>query len=488
MSKRNKKDEPFTIIQHQLDNEVTGSCYLVECDGEVILINYGSHQDNSLPLEKVYDINRQKIKIPLDKVTVSIYPEAHFDHIGIVGINGRKDIDYNGIGYATEPTAEAMRYILLDSSRIMQSDCDKHNLYHKGKEQLRPLYNKDEVENAVADIRCYGYEESIKLTSNLSFEFLPNGHLLGSGMVYMTYDDGKIIRRLLITSDYYYGDTPRPFTKSIINKCIKADVIVTESTYGNRYHSKENPMDVLEKVIEEYVVGKNKILFIPTFAMSRSSSLYYYLNDIFKKNKKISDANIPVYFCGGLMDNLHTMYGKKQYDAYKDEQWIGHEELFNGVCGFKSLAMKKDIDTFVLNGNSRKIVIASSGMISGGFSTMIAEKFVENNKVVMMCSGYVAEGTIAYEICREDVQTVKINTASKTKRLKVLPTLPNMSSHADANGLVAFIKSCNQHVLKKVLICHGGEEERIALKESLEKELNKKIEVKVFNQYDKVKF
>ena len=485
-TKKHKKKEIFSIKNLQVDNEVTGSCLIVECDNRTILIHYGCHQDNSVQLDKVYDINKQKMKIPMNKLTDVFILEQHYDHNGMLPVLFRDDVEFNGICYSTEPTAELSRLILLDSAHIMASETERYNNFHKDK-KLKPLYGKEEVEKCISNIRCYGYEQKVKITDNLTFEFLPNKHLLGSAMLHLVYDDGKDVRRLLVTSDYYYGDTDKPFTKSILDKCIKADAIVTESTYGGRHHPKENPIDVLEKIIEDYVVGKNKILFIPTFAQGRSSALYYMLDTIYKRNKLIANANIPVWFCSNLLNECHKVYGKPQYECYMDEKWHGMTHLFNGQCNFKVITSGMDVDTFILKGNSRKIVVASSGMISGGFSNMIAKRWVSNGNVVCVGTGYQGEGTLGFEFSKNQ-EYVMVDGEQRRQRMKYLGILPNMSSHSDTNGLVGFIKSCNQHILKKVLIQHGGEEERKALKEILEKELNSKIEVKIFNQFDKVKF
>lgn len=227
---------------------------------------------------------------------------------------------------------------------------------------------------------------------------------------------------------------------------------------------------------------------MPTFANARSTSLYYMLNEIMNKNEKIKQANIPVYFCSSLMNKCHQIHGKEQYKEFLDEQWHDKVELFDGRCGFQPLIQFKDVETFAIGGNHRRIVIASSGMVTGGYSQAIAKRFVTNNKVVYLTTGFCGMGSLGYELGREDINQILIDGELKTKRMQSLGRLPNMSSHADKNGIIDFIKTCNQHVLKNILIVHGGEQERLELKQSLEKELKSGINVQVFNQFNKFKF
>lgn len=482
---RKKVDNDFRITQYQPTNEVTGSAVLVEVDGLAILLDYGGFQSNAHDIEKVYSINREKMRLPLDRITHTVLSHSHADHVSSLGILGREDIDYNGTVYSTELCAELMREILWDSAHIMGCETELYNRMNPTKKKLQPLYVKDDVDRVMNIVRCYGYEETVWLNDKVSMEFLPSAHLPSSSMIYITYHKSEHQKKtLLYTGDFYYGNSPRPFTKKVLKKCLKANVVITESTYGNRIHSKENPMEVLEKHIKDECLGKNRILFIPCFGQHRSTVVCHYLYEIFKRNPKMKER-IPVYFCSKLLSECHQIIGKPQYKEFYDEEWQEMDYLFNN-SGFTFI--KQGLDVQKILNNQMKIVVASSGMMTGGFSNMIAKSYLPNTKASVLLTGYQGEGTLGRILLEGETKQVVIDGVGTTIRCKTLGTIPNMSCHADLNGIVAFIKSLNQHTLKKVLIHHGGEEERENLKLELEKTLNDRVEVEIFNQYNKVKF
>lgn len=485
MSKKNRRDYPdFRITNFGVEDEVTGSCVLVEVDNQLILLDYGMFQSSSCTIEQLYNINKFKMKLPIDKLDHVILSHSHQDHIGAIGILGREDIDFHGNIYATELTANLSKEILLDSAHIMESETKLYNKLHP-KANLKPLYVKDDVERISYQIKGYGYSQKIWLTDKLYFELLPSGHISGSAMIYLVYQrDDYTKKRLLFTGDFYYGDMPRPFTKSILNKCLKADVIISESTYGGRYHSKENTVDVLEQHIIKECVEQNRILFIPTFAQHRSTVLCYMLYEIFKKNQRIADKGIQVYFCSKLLDTCHQLTGKESVQEFYNEEWQNLTHLYNN-SGFTFLKQGKDVETRILN-NTLKIVVSSAGMLTAGFSSMIGKSYIPNKKVSILSCGYQGEGTVGRQLL-DGATEVTIEGIPRRVRCKHLGILPNMSCHADHDGIVSFIKSCNQSVLKKVVLIHGSEESKGLLKESLENVLRDRIEVVVPKQCEKIK-
>lgn len=486
MARKQRIDNDFRITEYQHTDEVTGSAMLVEVDNQVILIDYGMFQSSAMKVEDTYNLNREKMRLPIDKITHVLLTHSHADHVGSLGILGREDIDFNGKIYSTELCAALSREILYDSAHIMDTETKAYNSNHPTKKKLQALYIKDDVDRVMNMVRCYGYEEKIWLTDKLYFEFLPSGHLPASAMIYLVYQKDEYHKKtLLCTGDFYYGDNPRPFTKSVLKKCLKANTVVVEATYGNRLHEDKNPMDVLENAIMKECVEKNRILFIPVFGQHRSTVLCHYLYEIFKRNDKIREKAIPVYFCSKLLAQCHNLIGKAEYKEFYDDEWKDLDHLFKS-SGFTFI--KQGVDVQKLLNNNLKIIIASSGMMSGGFSNMIAKSYVPNTKVSILATGYQGDGSLGRTLMDNESKTVVIDGMGKTVRCKHLGVIPNMSCHADLKGIIAFVKSLNQNTLKKVLIHHGGKDERDNLKLELEKTLKDRVEVSILNQYDKVKF
>lgn len=499
MGKR-KQDNTFIIKQFQPNDCVTSSSIMVEVDGIKILLDLGLMQDSSKTFGQLYHCNMEKLKsIPYKELSYCVLSHAHYDHSSAIAVLNKSETEFNGEIIMTELTASLSKIIMRNAYDINLIETNKNNNINtlkveKGikknkKSNYELYYNKEDVENVMNKIRCYSYFREIKLTDRVTLELLPACHLSGASMIYLTYKDEYKTRRLLYTGDITYGhEIDRPYTMNIIKKCLKADVLICESTYGLRdkkIYTSENPIDFLENIIMEEVVGKNQTLWIPSFAVHRATCLYYYLNEIFKRNENIKKANIPVYFCGKMMRDAHDVIGKDKYNDYYDEQWRDKKEIFlKQPFGF--LTEEQDVRHFCLN-NTRKIVVSSAGMYDKGYSALLAKSYVANKKISTVACGYQGENTLGWFI-REGYDFVEFNGEGRNVRLKYKGVIPELSGHANHEGLISFIKSLNQSVLKNIVLVHGDTQAKEELKEDLEKVLGKNKNVHIIKQYETLKF
>ncbi len=489
MAKVKKDKTIFKITQYQPNDTVTCSSFVVEVDGLKILVDLGMLQDSAMNFKQIYHTNMQKLQsIPFEDLDYVLLLHAHLDHCGLIPVLARDEAHFTGVVIATELTTDLGRVIMEDACRINQSEVTKHNL--KEAKKYRTYYDKEDVSAVMDMIRCYSYHQQIKLSDTVTLELLPACHLSGASMGYLTYRKEGVVKRLLCTSDITYGHTwDRPFTKRIDKKCLKVDTLVTESTYGLRNKTStnngNNPVDMLEKYIVEEVIEKNKTLWLPSFAVHRATTLYLYLNEIWERNEDIRKANIPVYFCGKMMHEAHKIIGKDKYKCYYDDIWQDKDEIFQQER-FGFLTDKKDVEHFCLN-NSRKIVISSAGMLTAGYSALLADSYVANKKVSLLLSGYVGEGTLARQIQDED-EYVIVNGTRKRNRCSYCGVLPEMSGHASHQGLIDFVKSLNQTVLKNVVLVHGDDDAKKEFKEDLEKELSSNKTIHIIKQFETLKF
>ena len=469
---KHKERHTFKVTQFQPNDSVTCSSIMVEVDGLKILFDLGLLQDSSLTFKQMYHINMQKLQsIPFDELDYVVISHAHYDHISALPILAREETGFNGTIITTELTAELGNLIMLDAQKINQSEVDKYSIIDKCK--YRTFYDKEDVAHVMQEIHCYSYDKEIKLNDNVTLELLPASHLAGASMCYLTYRNEHTSKRLLFTGDFSYGHKiPKPFTKSVLEKTLKANVVICESTYGNKekkasYKPTDNPLKFLEKIIKEEVVEKKQTLWLPSFAVHRATTLLYYLDLI--------DIDVPVYFCGQLMQQAHEVIGDARFRCYYDDEWNRYENrrIFEKEVNF--LTTKQDVEHFCFN-NTPKIVVSSSGMYDKGYSALLSTAYVGNKKVSTVSCGYMGEGTLGYQIKNKEAY-VNVN-GNKTKvRCVYLGTIPNLSGHANFNGLVGFIKSLNQSVLQEVILVHGDDESKNCLKEELEKEIKAKVVV-----------
>lgn len=479
---RKKTDNTFRLIQYGVNNEVTGSCMGISVGGLNILLDFGLVQNDLIPIEKRYALNRKKLEIPLHKYDYCILSHENYDHISAIPFLAQEQVEFNGKIITTALCAELTSHILRDGVKIMDSEVAKYN-QNTGK-NLKTLYSKEDVENVIAMIRGYSYDTTIQLNEFVSVTLLPSGHIAGSCLIYITYKDENKEKHFMYCPDMYYGDTPRPFTKKIEDKCYKASMVVLEGTYANKPdHPKESPIDFLEKKIMDVCVDRGEILWIPCFSLQRSTQICYLLNEIYKRNKEIKAKGIPIYSCGKLTSLCHNTIGERKHEVFFDEEWTKDRKIFDNPTA-QPLIDKLDVDHFVLNNNC-KIVLSSSGAITNGYSSMIGDSFIPNKRVHILGCGYIFPESTLDKIARGDKQVIH-NGVGKTVRCKFDGVIPNLSGHVCESDNIKWIKSFNQRVLKSVAITHCTEDGGRHLEEVLSKELPR-VEVKYMTGGDVLK-
>lgn len=477
---RNKKDNNiFRLKSFCMDNEVTGSCMQLSINlpnekEYNILLDFGLIQNDLIPLEQRYRLDRERLgKIKLSEIDTIVLSHANFDHISALPLAAQKDEYgepvFNGRIITTQLTSDLTSHILRDGVKIMETETNVYN--SRESKNVKPLYTKEHVEDVINMTRGYSYNTKIWLKHNICLELLPSGHIAGSCLIYITYvgEYGKK-KHFMYCPDMYYGDSPRPYTKSIEKKCYKSSMVVLEATYGNKpNHPKESPMEFLEKLVLEWVQGKNNILWIPTFSMQRSTQLCYILNEIYKKHEDLKD--IPIYNIGKLTKQCHSTIGKNSYieEGFYDEQWCEDRTIFDNPK-FIHITDKLDVEHFVLN-NQRKIVLSSSGAITNGFSSMIGDSFIANKKVGVVACGYIFPESTLDKISKMESKVIH-NGREFTRRCTFLGTIPNLSGHVSALDNVKWAKSFNQKVLKVLVLSHGMDDAKECLKDMLYKEIH----------------
>ena len=490
MGKRKKDKSVFKITQFQPNDCVTSSSIMVEVGGKKILMDLGQIQDSKLTFPQEYHYNVQKIQsIPFDELDVVCISHLHLDHSSLVPLLAREDLGFRGKIISTELTADLGQLIMEDAKKINEKQVSKYNDTKNDRQKFFPYYGQQHIEQVRDDIRCYSYGTRIKIDDNLYVTLKSAEHISGASMIYLEYEDEYKTHGLLYTGDITYGNKiKRPFTKSIVDEKLKIDLLIMETTYGEREkvtYENEDPIDFLEKVILKQVVEDNQTLWIPSFAVGRATTLYYYLYKVFERNEIIRKANIPVYFVGEMMYNAHKIIGKDKYNEYYDECWQDEKDMWKKEP-FGFLTIKKDIDHYCLN-NGRKIVVSSNGMYDKGWSAYLAESYVANKKVSTCACGFQGEGTLGYAI-KEGSEYADVNGTRKKVRMKFCGTIPNLSGHATRQGLISFVKSLNQTRLKNIVLVHGSDKAKEDLKEDLEKELASNKRVHIIKQFKTLKF
>jgi len=436
----------------------------VQVDGLNILFDMGLFQSNTHSLEQIYKINSKEIPIPYSELDFAIISHLHSDHSCGIGVLGVKDNNFKGSIICTELTQSMLELNLTDSAYLQEKECEVANR-HRPKNPLTPMYTKEDVQNAMTYVKGYGFDDKIKLSDKVSIQLLHNGHIAGSAAIYLTYvKDRYTTKRVLYTGDHSYGKE-KPFTKAWDYKDIEADLVVTESTYSGVTAKKCNPIDELEKYIMEECYQKGHVLFMPTFAIGRSTELIYMLNIIYKRNPLVQ--NIPINFASPMLVKAHRIIGKPSNYCFYDDKWLEYTDIFDwDKIGF--IDKFKDVESKLYNSRAR-IVSGSSGMLCGGYAKALLHSYLPNKKVSFLFTGYCGMGTNARKILDGEQQFINVDNKKLKISANILGILDGMSSHADNEGLKGLIATCVKKKLKKICIIHGEITRQEILKAELEK-------------------
>nr|MBX2886175.1 MBL fold metallo-hydrolase [Granulosicoccus sp.] len=246
--------------------EVTGSCHLLEVAGKKILLDCGLIQG------RARDEARNRDPFPFDpaKLDAVVLSHAHIDHSGRLPILVKDG--FKGPIYTHSASRDLCKTLLLDSAYLNLRDTEYKNKrrLRQGKRPLEPLYELDDVEKTLSLFKSVDYQQSQKVTDDISFTLYDAGHILGSAMVELKLQENGVHRTLVFSGDL--GHRGAPILRDF-HMLKKADVVMLESTYGNRLHRdwSETFAEVSE-VVEKVKHGKGNVL-IPAFAVGRSQMI-----------------------------------------------------------------------------------------------------------------------------------------------------------------------------------------------------------------------
>ena len=498
MGKKGKRprveESDFIFTSFQPDNEVTGSAFLLEIpdEGIKLLIDCGAYQDSSLTTKQIFDINSRKaLRIPWNELTHIVISHSHADHCGLLPLAMRDELGFNGKIICTEPSQPLISLNCQDAAFVMGSQVKSWNKLNP-KKPLLPLFGMEHASELIKYLQGYGYYEKIPLTPNVDIELVPTGHLLGDASIIIEYRVNEYRTRRV----FYTGDTnawttmPRPFTKQFDTERIyECDTVICESTYGCRKHSGQDAMAQLEKVVEEHVIKGRGVLLIPTFAIGRSAQVAHLLKLIWNKHPEWEKINIPIYMAGMMMGKAFNTYSNEYYQKhFMDEEWSQSEVFKWGRI--QKIDKFNEVEEKLID-NKPKIILASSGMCTGGYTTYLCQQMVGRPNVALLFSGYVGEGTTGRAILDTLNKENKYVTIQGVK-YRVRCQIPNrleLSGHADSTQLVnLLVRSFNENKLKRIIVVHGGEEERHYMIDTLKNKFKTQKEIITIKEKETLRF
>ena len=267
------------------DHEVTGSCHVIEACGKVMLVDYGMEQGAD-----VYE--NAPLPVPESEIDYLFLTHAHIDHSGLIPLLYQRG--FRGKIFATEATCALCEIMLQDSAHIQEFEAEWKNRKGKraGKSIIEPIYTTEDAINVMRQFVECEYDKKIEVCKGVTIEFIDAGHLLGSASIEVWLNEEGVERKLVFSGDI--GNLNQPILKDP-DYIEDADVVVMESTYGDRDH--EEPEDFVEeftKIIRE-TFARNGNVVIPSFAVGRTQELLYFIRQIKEENRVPEYPDFEVY-------------------------------------------------------------------------------------------------------------------------------------------------------------------------------------------------
>jgi metallo-beta-lactamase family protein len=461
------------ITFHGAARTVTGSQHLVEVNGRQILLDCGLYQGKR---EEAFQRNRT---LPFDagRVDVMVLSHAHIDHSG--NIPNLVKGGFKGDIYATFATRDLCSVMLLDSAHIQESDVEFVNKKRsrKGEPPVEPLYTQADAMNSLRNFHAIDYERSTQIIPGVTLSFFDAGHMLGSSIVVLNIEDRDANRDVVLVFSGDLGQPGLPILRDPTN-VDRADVLILESTYGDRLHSayKDSEKELERIVIDTYRRGGK--LIVPAFAVGRTQEIVYALHQMWEARKI---PRMPIYVDSPLAVNVTAVFAHHP-EAYDEQTRQFMKQSNADPFGFSDLHYTRSVqESKELNFVRDPIVIISaSGMAEAGRIQHHLANNIEDPRNTILIAGYQAENTLGRYI-QEKRPTVRIFGDTYHLRAQV-EVITGFSAHADRNGLLGWAGAIKKKPVRTFLV-HGEDPALNALADGLRKEVNlERVEIPDLHQ------
>ncbi|MCO5045008.1 MAG: MBL fold metallo-hydrolase [Kiritimatiellae bacterium] len=434
---------------------VTGSMHLIEANGCRAIRDVGLFQGRRVESN---ERNRERSADP-DTIQHVILSHAHIDHCGRLPWWVAQG--YKGPIHATSPTAALTPIMLRDSAHIQESDAEYLNqkANRKGEPPVVPLYTKADAERAIRLLKPHEYHTRIELAPGFAFTHLDAGHILGSALTVFELSEGGRTARVGYAVDLGRFNLPLIRDPEYMEP---VDVLVMESTYGNRRHddaahAEEQLLGITKRTLER----GGKVL-IPSFALERAQEIVYHLNSLIINGRL---PRVPIYLDSPMANAVTEVFNKSR--EYLDEE---SRRLYASLgcltCPdwvFPSISVNDS--KAITASNKPCIVIAASGMCEHGRILHHLKHGIENERNSVVLVGYQASYTLGRRL-QEGETKVRIFGDWFTRRAEVAK-LEAFSAHADVDDLARYAQKAKP---SKIYLVHGESEQREALAERLRSE------------------
>jgi metallo-beta-lactamase family protein len=411
--------------------EVTGSCFLVEGEGVRFLVDCGMHQGGRQARER----NFQAWPFRPRDIDFVLLTHAHIDHSGL--LPRLCALGFGGPVYTTSATAALLEVMLLDSAFIQESDRTRAQRQgeHGRRRSGAPadvLYTVAQAEACLEQVQGVGYDLDLQPHPSVRCRFRDAGHILGSAIVEVWFGEAGGARKLVFSGDL--GQPGRPIVRDP-TPIQEADVLLVESTYGNRLHRPlQQTIDELAFVVEDTLRRRQGNIVIPAFALGRTQELLFLLADLRRQGRL---PQMQVFVDSPMADKVTSI--TVRHPEFLDEETREMLSLRRSLPEGLTLRFTKSVEgSMALNQiRAGAIIVAASGMCDAGRIKHHLRHNLGRPECAIVIIGFQAEGTLGRRLV-DGEKRVRLLGEEQMVRASI-HTIGGLSAHADRDALLAWL-------------------------------------------------
>ena len=446
------------ISFHGADQNVTGSCHMVECAGKRILVDCGMYQGK----RELAEENAEPFGFAPASIDFLLLTHAHLDHCGRIPLLAKRG--FTGEVITTAASVELARLIMLDSAGLQEEEA-RYQLRkakrrgRKHSKNIEPLYTTLDALNSLEYFgRRAQYGQSLSIAPGITAMFIDAGHILGSASIFLELEENEKHHRLLFSGDLGYSG------RAILRdptKPPKVDTVVMETTYGDRLHKQLLPsIDELYEAINT-TIGRGGNVIIPTFALERAQEILYYLREGVQ-SKRIEHFT-PVFLDSPMAISATEIFRRHPECFDTETLEVSHDG--DDPFALPGLHFTRETsESIAINQiEGGAIIMAGSGMCTGGRVRHHLKHNLWSKRNSIVFVGYAAHGTLARRII-DGTKRASIYGEDIPVRADIY-TIGGFSAHADQAELLAWHQQTGNPL--KTFLVHGDEESMHAFAKKL---------------------